>query len=389
MGVYAEYLDRQLDFQALTAERKNQLKRIAHYRGGRDLLVYASDLNRRNSRVSISIDNSDLLPFYDQLSNLSGKSLDLIVETPGGLAEVVEQMVEVVRSRYEDVAIIVPGTAKSAGTIMAMSADDILMGPTSALGPIDAQLFWQGKVFSAEALLKGFKKIQEEVDKEKRLNLAHVPILQQISPGELQHAQNALNFAKVLVTRWLKQYKFKDWHTHSTTGQPVSDRERQTRAEEIAEKLCSHSEWLTHNRSIMIQHLREMKLRISDYSEKSELSDAIQRYYTLLQMTFATSSIYKIVETTTSQIFRFENSTVNLAQQNQQLIGAIIADVECPNCGAHKKIQLNLEVSKPVSDDAIPYPKDNKYKCQNCSHEIDLTNLKRQIELQTKKTVVP
>jgi hypothetical protein len=30
------------------------------------------------------MDYSDLLPIEDQLSNLSGKKLDLILETPGG-----------------------------------------------------------------------------------------------------------------------------------------------------------------------------------------------------------------------------------------------------------------------------------------------------------------
>jgi ClpP class serine protease len=42
---------------------------------------------------------------------------------------------------------------------MVMAADEILMDAASALGPIDAQIFWQGKVFSADALLEGFEKM--------------------------------------------------------------------------------------------------------------------------------------------------------------------------------------------------------------------------------------
>src|ERR1035438_6404855 len=110
-----------------------------------------------------------------------------------------------------------------------MAGDEILMGQTSALGPIDAQLFWQGKQFSADALLAGMKEIKKEVQDTGILNKAYVPILQNISPGELQDAQNALDFATDLVTDWLSRYKFKLWTTHSSTGDPVTPEEREKR----------------------------------------------------------------------------------------------------------------------------------------------------------------
>jgi ClpP class serine protease len=44
--------------------------------------------------------------------------------------------------KYSEVAVIIPGYAKSAGTIIAMAGDEILMDSISALGPIDAHLQW-------------------------------------------------------------------------------------------------------------------------------------------------------------------------------------------------------------------------------------------------------
>jgi ClpP class serine protease len=158
------------------------------------------------------------LPFTDQLSNLKGKGLDLLLETPGGSGEVAEDLVKAMRGQYEDVAVIVPGYAKSAGTIMAMAADEILMGPHSGLGPIDAQILYQCKRFSADALLEGMEKIKKEVVDSGTLNRAYIPILQGISPGELQNAENALSFAKILVTQWLAHYKFRTWATHACRG---------------------------------------------------------------------------------------------------------------------------------------------------------------------------
>jgi ClpP class serine protease len=162
MALYSEYLDNPLlrnDFNALTAERKKQLKRISSLRGNHDILVFAADFSKGSLGGQTAISYPDILPITDQLSNLKGKHLDLVLETPGGFAEVTEDIVRLVRQKYDSFAVIVAGWAKSAGTILAMAADEVLMGPSSALGPIDAQLIWQNKQFSADALLEGVKKI--------------------------------------------------------------------------------------------------------------------------------------------------------------------------------------------------------------------------------------
>ena len=72
------------------------LKIIASLRGNRDIVVYASDITNR-SNAPVAIDFSDILPFQDQLSNLNGDAIDVILETGGGIAEVVEDMVRLLR----------------------------------------------------------------------------------------------------------------------------------------------------------------------------------------------------------------------------------------------------------------------------------------------------
>ena len=192
MGVYSDYLGKQFSFDELSNERKKQLQRISNIRR-RDIIVYASNIN---ASAPNSIDYSDVLPFSDQLSNLNSEDIDIILETPGGLAEVVEDLVRLVRKKHKNVGIIVPGTAKSAGTIFAMAADEILMGDLSALGPIDAQIVSNGKRFSADAFLEGLNKIRKDASNKKALELAYIPMLQNLSPGEIQHCENAQQFSK-------------------------------------------------------------------------------------------------------------------------------------------------------------------------------------------------
>ena len=389
MGFYSDYLNRGFSDAQLANERKKQLQRISRLRGNREIMVYAADLNKVNPQTSplTTISYVDILSFSDQLANLTRPKLDLILETPGGSAEVAEDLVRQLRQKYDDIAVIVPGWAKSAGTLMAMAADEILMGPTSSLGPIDAQLFWQGKSFSADALLEGLNKIKKEVGKTLSLNKAYIPILQGISPGEIQGATNALKFSKTLVTDWLVSYKFKNWKKHSSSGSPVTDEERKERAERIADRLCNHGLWLTHGRSIKLNDLREMGLQINDYSEKPSLSEAITRYYTLLQMTFA-GNIYKIYETPNSQILKFLQQKVQQINLPAQAAESGIVDMTCSKCKNKIKIQANFVSSVPLGDDCIPFPNNDKVKCPRCAEVTDISQVRKQIELQAKRPLV-
>lgn len=353
-------------------------------RGGRAILAYAAAIKKANSPIAIDYD--DRKHFFDQIGNLKGDKIDIILETPGGFAEIVEDLVEYTRSIFSEVAIIVPGYAKSAGTIMAMAGDEILMDSTSALGPIDAQISQNNKTFSAHAFLQGLEKIKDEVAAKGVLNRAYVPILQNISIGEIQGCENALDFSKLLVTDWLSKYKFKFWAKHSSTGLPVTEEEKKQRAAEIAKCLCDHGHWLTHGRSISIKDLTDMGLQITDFSKDAELADAIRRYYLLLTLTFDTTSIYKIFETVDSQLYKFEITPG--APIPQQSADFAIIDLECPKCKTKSKIQANLKEGVAMQKDAIGFPKNNLFICPVCNNRMDLSAFRGQIESQTKRKVV-
>ncbi len=388
MGIYSDYLEQNLSFSELTAKRKEQLEKISQLRDNRDVVVYASDLNTKVN-APISIDYSDILPFQDQISNLNGKSIDIIIETPGGIAEVAEDLIKLLRSKYDHIGVIIPGTAKSAGTIFSMAADEILMGTTSSLGPIDAQIMSNNKRFSADAFLEGLEKIKKEVTKVGRLNPAYIPILQNISPGEIQHCENAQNFSKKLVTEWLTQYKFKYWDTHSSTGEKVTDEEKKKKAREIANELCKHSNWLTHGRSIQIPELTKMGLRISDYTKDEKLNEAITRYYTLLKMSLDSTNMYKIIETSKTQVMRFaaDNTIPQNSIKNKQ--AAIIEfEFKCSKCMTPHRLHAKLDSSATLPTGALQYPAKDLFICPNCQNNNNLAPIRLQIEAQTGKKIV-
>ena len=387
-GVFSQYLNRRLRGKELTKERRRQLQRISALRS-RPNIVMAAGPNK-GPNVSTTINYEDILPFQDLLEGLDGKSIDVLVETLGGSAEVVEDLVKLLRGRFEEVAFIVPGWAKSAGTILVMAGDEIVMGPGSALGPIDAQMSWKNKVFSADAFLQGLEEMKKEAN-DQGLNKAHIPILQQISPGEIQRARNALKFARDLVGKWLEKYKFHDWTVHTSSNAPVTIEERRETAHRIAKDLCDHQRWLTHGRSIKIQDLRDLGLKITDFSTNRELNDAIRRYRALLQMTFE-SNMYKLFETEYGMIGRFAN--VNPAVQDTIRKGAkkhniLNVDTKCSSCKKDIPLQFRFADGIPPQKGRIPYPKDDTVTCPHCGRQANIAALRDRIERDSEKEVIP
>lgn len=384
MTYYSEYLSAGLNPEQVAVERKTQLTKISALRGDRDILVFASDLSATG--MPISIEYSDRLNIQDQVASLSGKALDVILETPGGSGEVAEDIVRLLRQKYDDIAVIIPGSAMSAGTLIAMSANEILMEPEmSSLGPIDAQLSWQGKVFSAHALIAGFHKIKTEVDNTKTLSQAYIPILQGISPGELEHAQNALDFSKQLVTNWLAEYKFQNWEHHSTSGEEVTKEHKLERASEVAEQLCDHDHWKSHGRSIKLSDLNNMRLLVQDFSTTADLCEAIKRYYSLLRISFQ-SNLFKIIETPTSQILRHANVALsNLAAQ--QAPQAVEIQKVCKNCNSQIKVFAKLNTNAIRPPGSIPFPSEDMLDCPTCGELVDFSPERAKVEKDLGKIV--
>ncbi len=95
--------------------------------------------------------------------------------------------------------------------------------------------------------------------------------------------EQARDLSISLLKDWLVKYKFKDWNTHSNSGQPVSADEKIKRAQEIAEALSDHKKWHSHGRMIGIKTLiDELRLKIEDYTGNPELKSAIRKYSDLL-----------------------------------------------------------------------------------------------------------
>lgn len=228
-----------------------------------------------------------------RVSRRSG--LFVVLDTVGGVVEVVERIVRVLRRHYSEVRFVIPDRAMSAGTVLAMSGDDILMDYHSCLGPIDPQVQREDRLVPALSYLSQYESLIEKSLAED-LSTAELVLLQKLDLAELHQFELARDLSIDLLRSWLARYKFKDWVTTETQGVPVTREMKEERADWIARKLNDHHRWLTHGRGIDMHTLQEeLKLKIQDYGAMPAVRQAVWDYFWFLRDHMARNGIVSFV----------------------------------------------------------------------------------------------
>ena len=132
-----------LQRQMLAAARRRMLKQIAERRD-----ATAITLIHRQETISLlgiplvrHIDIDDAESVLKAIRGTPpGKTIEIILHTPGGLVLAASQIARALRDHDGRVVAVVPHYAMSGGTLIALAADEIMIDPHAALGPVDPQL---------------------------------------------------------------------------------------------------------------------------------------------------------------------------------------------------------------------------------------------------------
>ncbi len=228
----------------------------------------------------------------DQIEDIKERksSLFVILETDGGSIETAERIADTFRHHYAngEVSFIVPNFAMSAGTILVMSGDRILMDYYSILGPIDPQI--RNKNNQWVPALGYLEKFDQLVNKSKKNNLTQAELaflLEKFDPAELHRFEQARDHSVDLLEKWLVKYKFKNWVRTETRNMPVTPAMKTQRAKKVARSLNDTKRWRSHGRGLSMEVVsRELGLLIEDFGTVpalDELNKAIRPYYRLMQ----------------------------------------------------------------------------------------------------------
>jgi len=397
-SILNEYISKRWGVLELKAELKNLISQYNKLTG-RNLFIYAADFNKGRRGIDVSLMQDDFYTVQDILRESDKKQIDVYLETPGGSGEAAEEIARFLRKKFDEVNFVIAGEAKSAGTILALSGDNIYMCETGSLGPIDAQIKIGRSVVSAHDYKAWVDEKRSEANNTGRLNPFDAIMVAQISPGEIYGVVNSLEFAKDLVKGWLEKYKFKNWTETQATRKIVTAEMRKQRAEEVADKLCDHMNWRTHGRSLKIEDLKD-ELLIENIDNNEQLANIVYRIKTVIRLIFDTSTDYKLYFWEDFQITRTATVTntnlpvpMPVPNMNNSIEQAVL-NINCPKCGKKHEIQGYFDISSERIKQ-LKLPINNKIQdndvliCDNlgCNFTIDLKSIKNQIETQSKRKI--
>ena len=253
----------------------------------RRLLVYVADINKQPDSA---LNPEDKTGFSDLIQDIGEAEIDLLVNSPGGFAEVTEAIVGMLRSRFKSVRFAIPNMAKSAATLLVLSGDELLMDHRSELGPVDPQVEYTSiggrKREAAEDIIAGFEEAKEVLAKEGPAAApAYVPLLDKYTIGLLQGCKNARKLSQELAETWLRTYMFAD--------DPGS-----TKPEEIAAFFASRATTLSHNRAIGIDKCLDLGIKLVDLrkAENRNLAQKLWELWCVCELHFERTPVYKMYE---------------------------------------------------------------------------------------------
>jgi len=270
---------------AIEVVRREALSSL-HEKTGRNIILYYSGWQQKppgpGQHSHFSIVDQDKLGFMSACNGLKDRStgLDLILHTPGGDIAATESLVDYLHKMFEDIRVIVPQIAMSAGTMIACSAKSILMGKQSSLGPIDPQF----NGIPAHGVIEEFEQAKKEVSKDPKLAHVWQPIINKYHPAMIGEAQKAIDWSEQIVKQWLMDGMLK--------GNPKA----KSIANKIIKELGDHSVTKSHNRHLSAEKCAEIGLKIETLEDDPELQDGVLTIHHACIHTLAGSGTTKLIE---------------------------------------------------------------------------------------------
>lgn len=288
--------------------RRKYLKQVSAHTG-RATIVYATSFLENRPEVpggALSINLGDVQGFMEACSNITEDQLDLIVTSPGGSPDAADSIMAYLRTRFSHIRIIVPVAAMSAATMMALAADQIVMGNHSQLGPIDPQFTVQTpegpRSAPGQAILDQFELAKEQCQNPANIG-AWLPMLRSLLPGLIAQCGHQRDLAEQFATKSLSEHMFKG----------RSDAAEKAAA--AAAWFSNFSEFKSHGRRVSREDARGQELDVLDLEVDPVLQDLVLSVHHAVRHTFNNTGATKLIENHSGRAY--------IEQMQQQVVQVV------------------------------------------------------------------
>jgi hypothetical protein len=249
----------------------------------RNVIAYYSGYLTKPRIEGVEINDEDKNGFMLCIHELDKKKgLDLILHTPGGDVHATISLVDYLRGIFgSNLRAIIPQIAMSAGTMIALSCKEIVMGKHSSLGPVDPQF----GVIAAANLLEEVKKARNDIMINPNLAAFWNPILSKITPSFLERCEWAIQDANEFLTTTLKQNMFSG----------LSANVQSEKIDQITATFANN-EGRAHNTHIQYEQCLETGLNVSRLEDDERLQDLILTVHHCYMHTLSNTAAFKVIE---------------------------------------------------------------------------------------------
>jgi hypothetical protein len=273
--------------------RKKYLEALQTHTGRNVITYYSGWLHAGGAYNQYhNVNDADMNSFMGCCHGLDfSKGLDLVLHTPGGDIAATESLVNYLHQMFgNNIRVIVPQLAMSAGTMIACSGKSIVMGKQSSLGPIDPQVMG----LPAMLLVEEFDRAHAEVANNPQLASLWQPLISQYHPTLVAKCRLAIRMAEEMVQRWLAR------------GMLASHGENaESEASRVCGLLSTPDETHTHSRHFSMDRCRDSGLTVEALEDDDDLQDLVLTLHHCYMYSFTHTGgkLIKVVENQNGQIF--------------------------------------------------------------------------------------
>jgi len=222
----------------------------------------------------------DVLPLFKNIltSIKKTKKITLVLYTNGGHLNTPWPLVNLIREYCEIFEVVVLERALSAGTLISLGADKIVMSPYSFLSPIDPAANIQNensqkKKFEIEDIIGYIDFVKEKIGITEQQALCEImkDLTKEIAPTML----GSFNRTHSLVRRIAKELL-------SLHKEPVTERQSKEIIENLVQKLFSHDHLISRREARCIGF--DTLIEYSDEKTEKVLTNLFKNYSKLLEL---------------------------------------------------------------------------------------------------------
>ena len=278
--------------QAPDMVRELYLNNLAKYRKRNIICYYSGWLSTNGKPVpNLAIDDTDKNGFMNAIYEMDCSiGLDLVLHTPGGSITAAESLVYYLQQKFgTNIRVIIPQMAMSAGTMIACSASEIIMGHQSCIGPFDPLL----NNVSAFAVFDEFNRAAQQIRAEPHTIPLWQALLSRYPPAFLEQCEKAIELANSIVPKWLKEGMLSD----------LSPELLEIQVDKIMSNLNNPSQTKEHSRHIHFDKAKELGLKVSLLEDDDELQDLVLSLHHAYIATLMMTNTSKLIESNLGKRF--------------------------------------------------------------------------------------